>query len=315
MPEEQQNSEIDYAAHKIDGMEYDAWVRKTALDTLKEHAAIKTLCNQDKVTLDAETLASAKVYGEYLWVGSEYYAAYSLIMEPNGVAMETFIEFEQIEYLKDAYFDAIYGKDGKKAISDEQMKKYLADNYVLVNKLEASFSSLKEDEITKKKADFAGYEASLKDGSKKFEEIYLAYNNIKAEDHKHEEPEEGELAPKDSHATVLSAEYKSKDGSTQDASANYKDAKEMAVGDVKVITNKDADGKETGIVLLVKQDISADPYYIQNEDMDREIRTKIVDTELDDEIKALAQKLTCEVNDFSIGQFDVEDIEYPEGYY
>ena len=30
------------------------------------------------------------------------------------------------------------------------MKKYLADNYVLVNKLEASFSSLKEEEITKK---------------------------------------------------------------------------------------------------------------------------------------------------------------------
>lgn len=304
LPQEMQNSEIDFSSQKIDGMEYEAWVEKTALDDLKTHAAIKTLCKQNKVELDSETLAQAKAYAEFLWVGSDYYPAYSLLMEANGVALDTFIEYETVTYLKDAYFDAMYGKGGKKEITADEISKYIGENYVLVNKIEVPFSGLKDEEKTEKKNQLAGYEASLKDKSKTFEEIYLAYNNQKAEDHKHEEPKDGE-APKDAHATILGAK------DTSYKSDHYETAKAMAVGEVKLVTLEE----DAGLVLLVKQDIMADPYYVKNEDLDKTYRTEIVGDKLDKEIETFVGSLKCEVNDSSISQFDIADIEYPEGYY
>ncbi len=299
LSEDELKSEIKYWKHKVEKTDYTEWVEKNAISTLTELAAIKTLCAENKVELDSETVALANSNAEYLW---DTYG-YSALMESNGVAKDTFMSYMADSYLADEYFEFLYGKGGEKEIAADQVSKQLTDNYVLVNKLEVSFSQLKEDEITEKKNQLAGYEASLKDGSKTFEEIYLAYNNIKEEDHKHEEHEEGESAPQDQHATVLGNE------DTDYASDHYKTAKDMAVGEVKLITLDDNEG----LVLLVKKDIAADPYYI--DEFDIMLRQDIVGDDYTDDLAEYGKKLNCDINTSSTKQFKVKNITYPQAAY
>ncbi|MBQ6885797.1 MAG: hypothetical protein IJN56_08705 [Clostridia bacterium] len=299
LSEDELNGEIKYWKHQVEKTDYTEWVEKTALDTLVELAAIKTLCAENKVELDSETKALADSNAEYLW---DTYG-YSVLMESNGVAKDTFMAYMTDSYLADEYFEFLYGKGGEKEIAADKVLKQLTDNYVLVNKLEVSFSGLSEDQITEKKNQLAGYEASLKDGSQTFEQVYLAYNNIEEEDHKHEEAEEGETLPQDQHATVLGAEE------TDYASDYYDNAKDMAVGEVKLITLED----DEGLVLLVKKDIAADPYYI--EEYDSTLRKDIVGDDYTDEIAEYGKKLSCDVNKSSTKQFKVKNITYPQAAY
>ena len=294
--DELKNGNIKYWNYKIDKTDYTQWVQNTALDTLKELAAIKTLCAKNKLELDDETVSLAKSNADYLW---ESYG-YSVLMESNGVSKDTFVTYMTDSYLSDKYFEFLYGKGGEKEIAADKISKQLTDNYVLVNKIEVSFSGLKDDEKTEKKNQIAGYEASLKDGSKTFEEIYLAYNNIKAEDHKHEEPKDGEKTPQDQHASVLG----NKDTSYE--SEHFDAAKAMAVGEVKVITLKD----DAGLVLLVKKDISADSYYI--EEFDTMLRQDIVGDGYTDDLAKYGKELKCDVNNYSVKQFKVKNIYYPQ---
>ena len=291
--------EIDYYKQKIEKTDYVEWVEKTALETLKDMAALKTLCKEAKVELDAETKATTDSNSDYLW---DTYG-YSALMENNGVSKETFKQYMRDSYLFDEYFEYLYGKDGEKAVAADKLSKQLADNYVLVNKLDVSFSNLKAEEKTDKTNQFAAFEKALKEGTKTFEQVYLEYNNQSAEDHKHEEPKEGEKAPLDPHATVLGSEE------TSYASDHFKTAKEMAVGDVKVITLEE----DAGLVLLVKQDIAADPYYIDAFDMI--LRQEIVGEEFNDDITKYGEKLDCTVNKSSVKQFNVKKIKYPEAAY
>ncbi len=299
LSEDELKEEIKYWKHKIDKTDYTEWVENTTLGNLKELAAIKTLCAKNKVELDSETVSLAESNAEYLW--DSY--GYSALMEANGVSKETFIAYMKDSYLADEYFEFLYGKGGEKEIAADKISKQLTDNYVLVNKLEVSFSGLKDEEKTEKKNQFAGYEASLKDGSKTFEKIYLEYNNIKEEDHKHEEPEEGEKVPQDQHATVLG----NKD--TDYASDHFDTAKAMATGEIKLITLDD----DAGLVLLVKKDISADSYYI--EEFDTMLRQDIVGDTFTDDLAKYGKELACDVNTSSTKQFKVKNITYPQAAY
>ena len=286
---------IKYWDHKVEDTDYIKWVEKTTLETLKDIAAVKSLCKEAEVTLDAETESLSDANADYLW---DY--GYSELMENNGVSKETFKQYMRDSYLMDTYFEHIYGKGGEKEIAADQLNKQLADNYVLVNMLEVSFANLGEEEKTDKQNQFIAYENALKDGTKTFEEIYIEYNKISAEEHTHEEAEEGKMVPIDQHATVFG------NADTNYASDHFETAKEMTVGDVKIITLE----KEAGLVLLVKQDIAADPYYIN--EFDSTLRKEVVGEEHSNDIAEYGEKLDCVVNESSIKQFKVKKIEYPE---
>lgn len=287
---------IKYWNYKVENTDYVEWVEKTTLDSLKEIAAIKTLCKEAEVKLDEETEALAKSNADMLW--DSY--GYSVLMEANGVGKETFVNYMRDTYLSDTYFKHLYGKGGEKEIAADKLSKQLTDNYVLVNKIEVSFSGLKDEEITEKKNKLAGYEASLKDGSKTFEQIYLDYNNIKEDDHKHEEAKEDEKLPQDQHASILGAKE------TTYESDHFDAAKAMTVGEVKLITLDD----DEGLVLLVKKDIAADPYYL--EDMDSILRQDLEGDNYDADVEESAKKLECKINESSTKQFKVKKITYPQ---
>ena len=296
LSDEELKEEINYWKHQIDKTDYTEWVENTTLDNLKELAAIKTLCAENKVELDSETASLAQTNAEYLWDTYGYYA----LMEANGVSKETFINYMKDSYLADEYFEFLYGKGGAKEVAADKVSKQLIDNYVLVNMLEVSFSGLSDDQKTEKKNQLAAYEASLKDGSKTFEEIYLEYNEVSAEDHKHEEAEEGESLPQDQHATVLGNE------DTSYESEHFKTASAMQTGEIKIVTLDD----DAGLVLLVKKDIAADPYYI--DELDTMLRQDIIGDAYTDDLAKYGKELSCDINTYSTKQFKVKNIAYPE---
>lgn len=287
--------EIDYYKQKIEDTDYVEWVESNTLDKLKELAAVKTLCKEAKVELDEDTVSLAKSNAEYLW--DNY--GYSTLLEANGVSEETFKQYMKDSYLADTYFEHLYGKGGEKEIAADKIAEQLTSSYALVNLIEVDMSDLEADEITDKKDQLSAYEEALKNGSKTFEQVYLEYNEIEEDEHVHEEAEEGELEPLDHHASILGSE------DTDYTSDYYDDAKEMAVGEVKIVTHE-----ETTMALIVKKDISADPYYI--EELDSILRADIAGEDFDKEISEYGEKLDCEVIKSATKQFKVKKIVYPE---
>ena len=83
----------------------------------------------------------------------------------------------------------------------------------------------------------------------------------------------------------------------------------MTVGEVKVITLEE----NAGLVLLVRKDIAADPYYLEQYDL--MLRDELEGENYSKDIEKYGKSLKCEVNDFSTEQFEVEDIYYPQSVY
>lgn len=298
--EEASAEKIDYYSKEIDGKKYETWVKDQALANIKEIAAYKILCKENKVELDDEMASNAEMYASYYW-SSYGYAAY---YEPNGVSQATYAQYMKDSYYAEAYFNHIYGKEGTKAISAADVKKEIYDSFIIADILEATYTSeMTDDQKTDLKKKLDGYVSALKNGKKTFEEVYNEYNNI--EETKEEEDHEGhdheeEPAPKDSLAQVLG------DEDSAYAFDYYDEVKKMKTGAIKLIKLND----DAGYMLVVKKDIKADKYYLDS--LDSSARHQIADEDFEAEIKKYVETFELEVNKYAIGQFKVKKIKEPD---
>ncbi|MBR6509635.1 MAG: hypothetical protein IKT38_03415 [Clostridia bacterium] len=291
------SADIDYSKQKIGDKKFETWVKDTAIDKLKEIAAWKLLCKENKIEADKEMIKNAESNVTFYW---DYYG-YSAYYGSNGVSKETYTEYIKDSVYKETYFEKLYGKDGKKEIAADKVKSTIYENYLIANVLEASYEENSTDaQKALLKTKFEEYAKWLRDGSKTFEEVYLTHNNQTAEDHKHD-TESDEPAPKDPHASVLAF-----DKSLSYASGDYETAKALKVGEVKVIETED----KTGVKLILKQDITADAFYLTELDMDA--RHTMKDEEFEKEIKNYVKKLDADVSKYATSQFKVDKIVYPQ---
>ncbi len=293
LSEDESTEDVDYYSKKIDDKDFVTWVEDTAMDSLKEIAAYKTLCKENNLEITEEDLQNAETYASYYW-SSYGYAAY---FEPNGVGQSTYTQYMKDSYYSGLYFEHLYGAEGEKAIDAETVKTKLYDNFIIADLIQVSFTSKTDDEITALKEQINGYAEDLKKGNKTFEEVYKDYNGTAEETE--EETESDESQPKDKYASILGAE------DTAYASEQYETVKAMATGEVKVIELDD----NAGLVLAVKQDITADSYYLDTLDMT--VRHLIADEEYEKDIKDYAAKMDCEVNNYAVKQFKVKKIVEP----
>lgn len=293
LSEDESSEDVDYYSKKIDDKDFVTWVEDTAMDSLKEIAAYKTLCKENKLEISEEDAANAESYASYYW--SSY--GYSSYFEPNGVGQSTYTQYMKDSYYSSRYFEHLYGKEGEKEIAADTVKTKMYENFIIADLIEASFSSKSDDEITALKEQFNGYLTDLQKGKKTFEEVYKEYNGTTEETE--EETESDEPKPKDKYATVLGAK------DTVYASDQYEAVKAMATGEVKLIELDD----NAGLVLAVKQDITADSYYLDTLDMTT--RHLIADEEFEKDVKDYAAKLDCNINNYAIKQFKVKKIKEP----
>ena len=292
LSDSESSSNIDYYSKKIDNKSFVKWVEDTALDNLKLIAAYKTLCEENKLELSEDDVNTAEKYANYYWANY----GYSSYFEPNGVSQKTYTQYMKDSYFSGLYFEHLYGAEGTKAIDAETVKNKIYENFVIADVINASYTSKTDDEKTELKNKFETYAEELKKGSRTFEEVYKDYNGSTDKDGS---TETDEKKPKDKYASIIG----NKD--TAYESDNFDEINKMATGEIKVIELADS----AGIMLVVKQDIKSDDYYIEN--LDLSARHLIADDEYEKDMKEYASKLKTDVNDYAVKQFKVKKIKEP----
>ena len=296
-------ADVNYYAEKIDGKKFADWVKDRAIESLKQIAAYKIKCKDAELKLDKETEDYANQYASYYWASY----GYSALLEPNGVSQSTYTDYMVDSYYSSLYFEHLYAEGGEKEIAADEVAKNLVEKFALVDIIEVDTSSMKDEEKTEAKAKLDGYVADLTAGTKTFEQIYHEHNGTSAEEEhaktettdKTTEDGEEELKPLDPHSTVVGAE------DTTYAYDHFDDIKAMATGEIKLLTPE-----EGGYILVVKLDVAADPYYVEN--LDLAVRNVIKGDEYEEDMNKYAKKLDTEINDYAVNQFKVKKIEYPE---
>ena len=292
--EEQQDANLDFYSKKIDGKKYANWVKDTAIENLKKIAAYKILCKENGVELKDDVVANAEANATFYYQYGYTPNGAQVNFADNGVSEATYTKYFTDSNYNSAYFDFLYAKDGKEEIAAKDVKTKIYDSFVIADVLDATFEENATDEdkeaLEKK---LKGYLKNLKNGKKTFEEVYNAYNNITEE----EEHDHGDEAhPKDELASVIGGE---------DTSYNkeyYETVKKMKKGEAKLIELEDG----TGFALVVKQDIKADKYYL--DELDSEARHLIKDEDYEKLIDDYVKTLKADVSKYAIGQFKVKKI-------
>ena len=327
----------DYYSKKVEDKDYVTWVEEKAMSELEKIAAYKTLSKENKLEVDKDTLSQTESYVEYYW--SSY--GYSAYYEPNGVSYETYKNYMMDSNYAELYFEHVYGEEGTKPVSKEDIKNKIYEKFIIANVLEATYEqNATDDQKSALKTKINDYAAAIKEGKMTFEQAYNDYNNIKPEDTKEEEHDhdhEHEDATS-SVADTSSNEETSSEATTSDATSSetkeeekkeeptpkdkyasilgaegaegyesdyYDDVKDLAVGEVKVIELENS----AGLALVVKQDIKADEYYLTALDMT--VRHMLKDDEFDKDIAEYIKKMEKNVSKYAIGQFKLKNIIEP----
>ena len=294
LKEDEQQKEIDFYSKKIDDKNFVTWVEDRAIEIIKEIAAYKSLCKKADIKLDDETKANAEYYATYYWQ-----SGYSSYFEPNGVSQATYVNFTVDSYYSSLYFEHLYGKDGEKEIAADEVKTKIYDNFITANLIDVTFSEETDSEKTAIETKLNDYAAKLKNKSITFEQAYKEYYEIKDEETESTTTESEDPKPKDEYASILGAEGT---GYEHDF---YTDIQKMATGEVKVIKKEN----NAGFVLVVKQDIKADEYYLDN--LDLTARHLMKDEEFSKDISKIANDLQAEINKYAVKQFKVKNIVEP----
>lgn len=297
--EEQKAEEINYYSKKIDDKEYKTWVKDKALEYLKDIAAYKLLCSENKVEIDKDLTANAEYMSEFYW--NNY--GYSMMFEPNGVSKETYLKYSADAAYSEAYFNHLYAKDGKKEISAKDVKAEIHGSYVIAEQLSASYTSeMTDKEKTALKKKLQKYVKDLNDGKTTFEKVYNDYNAVKETDKKEENTAEDEETskPKSEHAQIFGKE------GTNYESEHYDTVKKLKTGVAKLIELED----KSGFILLVKQDIKADDYYL--EALDSAARHTLKDDEFKKTVDEYKKSFELDVDSYAINQFKVDKIVEPD---
>lgn len=289
---------VDYSKQKIDDKKFDEYVKDKAIESIKRIAAYKTKCAELKLKLDDEILTSAASYAEFYW--NQY--GYSQIFEPNGVSLETMKTHMIDTYYASIYFDELYGEGGEREIAKSKIEKALSKHFLLANILEVPYGENPTDESKAAlKSRLDDYANSLNDGSVTFEDVDLAINGPAQENPEEENTEDPDAPkPQDEKAQILG------DDKTQYTSEYYDATKKLEVGKATVVTKEDG----SGLTLIFKKEISADPYYLDN--LDNHLREILEADNLEKEMKKFAKTLNFKEITKATKIFKVKDITYPE---
>ncbi len=293
LSEEEQNSEIDYYSKKIDKKSFVDWTEDRAIETLKEIAAYKSLCKKADIKLDDETKSSAEYLASYYWQNGYYQ-----FFEPNGVSFDTYKTYTIDSYYSGLYFEHLYGKEGEKEINADEVKTKVYESFITANILDVTFSQETDDEKTDIKTKLDTYLADLQANKTTFEKVYKEYNKI-TDEQTNQSAESDEPKPKDEYASILGKEDTGYDHD------NFEEINKMAIGEMKIIEKEN----KAGYLLVIKQDIKADSFYLDN--LDLTARHLIKDEEYEKDIQAVAKDLKADVSKYAIGQFKVKKIVEP----
>lgn len=151
----------DYFNQKVDGKAFDEYLSDYALTATKEYAAVVDKFNELGLTLSDEDLKSINDSISSTWDSQgEFY-------ESEGISKESVKLALKASKMKDEIFDHYYAEGGEEAVSDDDMVKYLDDNYLRYKSISFAKTSTSSDsssstDSSTDSADSANEEAKAK---------------------------------------------------------------------------------------------------------------------------------------------------------
>ena len=239
---------------QIDGKDAKTWIYDEATKSMQEYAAIEAKFTELGLTITADEKDAAKVYCDQTWdYAGEYYTK-------MGISEKSFTSLYLNSQKRDKVFKTIYSEGGEYAVSDDEIKTYLDENYAMINYIamelkDGSGNLLKSDGKAEIMSMAESYVERYKNGED-FDALnaeYTAYyDNLKATaaeeaanaaaDEAETETSTAEVTPSDAEAALEDAtEVATEDTAEADETADT--AEETAEADIT--TEEAADTTET----------------------------------------------------------------------
>ena len=138
-----------------------------AIKSVKAYVGSLILAKEMKIELTDDEIASAESSAK------EQYDTDKEVYEKNGVAQSSIAEYYKDLTLKNKLFDAVYGKEGTKPVSDKELKQYIKENYATVCYIQQYYlnedgTSMSDTEKTKIKKQYEKIKKQAEDGKLKF---------------------------------------------------------------------------------------------------------------------------------------------------
>lgn len=112
---------------QIDGVDSKQWIYDRATELMQEYAAVEAKFDEYGLTLSDDDKQSAQIYLDQIWdYAGDYYTS-------MGVSENSYKSIFLNSSKKQKLFETIYSEGGEKAVSDDEIKTYLDENYALIN--------------------------------------------------------------------------------------------------------------------------------------------------------------------------------------
>ena len=311
---EEDASSVDYYKQKIDGTDFSAWVRNRAEELCRIYAAEELRFAELKLTEEESKISEYEYMAAVYW---NYYG-YQTHYEKNGISFDTFKKMLMHNIKSEALFEYYYGEKGTSRLSDDEMKEILKKNYIVVDEISESTSSLDEAAVTELKTKLEGYKTRLEAGES-FAAIKAEHNKTdasadtgatdtssdtssvtatssEAESTSDEQNKDDTPKPLDADATVILSEDAG--GSDKD----FETISAMKAGEVKIIENTDS----KTLRLIVRKDVLADPYYYTTYFTSAAYLEKNADYSKD--LLDYGKSLESSINGYAVNQFSPKKI-------
>lgn len=148
---------------QIEGKSAKDWMLDEATKSMQEYCAIEEKFAERGLSLTAEEKEAAQLYSDQLWdYGGEYY------ME-MGISQKSYLSVYLNGIKREKLFGSYYFEGGENAVSDDEAKSYLDENYALINYIDIELKDgegnlLKSDGIAERRAMAEDYIARYNNG-------------------------------------------------------------------------------------------------------------------------------------------------------
>lgn len=164
---------------KIDGKDADAYIKEKALNYTKMLFVVNDKMKELGITLTAEETKSVSDTTDTQW------AQASATLEKYGISKASFnLVYSDYSLKNQKIFAKLYGKDGKKAVSDADLKAYFEKNFTDFSFVAKALSStdtsgaataLPAADVAAVKKEFDGYATDVAAGKKTMQQAADAY--------------------------------------------------------------------------------------------------------------------------------------------
>ena len=271
-------------SQEINGQPAEDWMRDRALENMKSMFVVDAKAAELGVSFTDEERKNIDTNMDSSWNTSQDFIkqliSYGVTKE--GVKQLSF-EFN-LKYTK--IFQTLYGEGGEKAVSAEDKKAHLIENYTDFAYFTKSVSSLTDDEKTAAKEPLDSYAAAINDGSKTMEQVAEEYKT----------------------AENLSSDPLKTDVTNLDTNTQYPQSYSEMVAALKEMNPGEARVVETSssYILVVKNDINATAdEKLKDSDLDFQILVDLKSDEYINDMNVMINSYTdYTLHEDAINSFD-----------